>query len=191
LTVWGWAEPGSDVSVMLTESQQEAATTVGEDALRRDDPVATESKKEKPSVWIEYVQQNAPRFATIVRHGKVDSNKRWSVVFEPLEASFRPKFLCIVAGKEKVALIDVLLGEVWVTAGQSNMAYSGDKTGWFDEEGLLLPGLRYAHTGRNSNYKPLADLPERAAWLPCTEDNVKGLSTNFDETVERIRAEDN
>lgn len=177
LTIWGWAEPGSLVSVTLTESRNEAVAAAGEDALNRDEPVVTESEDVKPTVRIEYVQQNTPEFATVTQQGKADSNGRWSVTFEPLEASFRPKFLCIAAGSEKLAMIDVLVGEVWVTAGQSNMAYAGDKTGWLDKEGLLLPGLRYAHTGRNSSYKPLADLPERAAWLPCTEENVRGLST--------------
>ncbi len=177
LTVWGWAEPGDEVTVTLTESTQQAVDAVGEAALTREQPAAGTDQPPKPTVRIEYVQQNAPDFATVTLKTTAGADGRWTVRIEPLTASFRPKFLCVASGGEKVALVDVLVGEVWVTAGQSNMAYPGDKTGWLDKEGLLPPGVRYAHTGRNSSYKPLDNLPERAAWLPCTEKNVAGLST--------------
>jgi len=177
LTVWGWAEADAEVSVTLTESRVEAVAAAGEEALTRETPATSDDLPEKPIVRIEYDHQNAPEFATVTKRAKADADGRFSVELEPLEASFRPKFLCAAAGNQRVALIDVLVGEVWVTAGQSNMAWSGDKTGWLDKQGLLLPGVRYAHTGTNSHYKPLTDLPARAAWLPCTEANAKGLST--------------
>jgi len=178
LTVWGWAEPGTDVTVTLTESEQQAVAVVGAEALRREEPPATGTKDEpKPIVRIEYIHENAPDFATVTLKTKAAADGRWSVEIKPLAASFRPKFLCAVSGDQNTALIDVLVGEVWVTAGQSNMAYAGDKTGWLNKEGLLLPGVRYAHTGRTSNYRPLQDLAERATWLPCTEQHVRGLST--------------
>ncbi len=173
LTVWGWAEPGADVTVTLTESEQDAIAAVGAEALRRE-PAANSNE---PTVRIDYVQQGAPGFATSTRQAAAGPDGRWSVAFEPLAASFRPKYLCASDGRKKIALRDVLVGEVWVTAGQSNMAWSGDKTGWIDKEGLLPTGVRYAHTGRNSNYKPLADLPERVAWLPCVEEHAKKLPT--------------
>lgn len=177
LTVWGWAEPGTGVSVTLTESKQQAVAMVGEEALKREPPAAPAGDQPKPIVRIEYVHENAPEFTAVTRDTKAASDGRWSVELGPLQASFRPKFLCATGGNRKIGMVDVLVGEVWVTAGQSNMAFSGDRTGWLDKQGLLLPGVRYAHTGRNSNYRPLADLPQRAAWLPCTEDHAKGLST--------------
>ena len=42
-----------------------------------------------------------------------------------------------------------------------NVGWSIDSLYVWDHQGLLLPGVRYAHTGRNSNYEPLDDLPER------------------------------
>jgi len=177
LKVWGWAEPGENVTVTLTESRGQAVAAVGEVALTREALTASTDELQKPIVRIEYVHENAPDFATVTLKAKAGADGRWAVQVDSLNASFRPKFLCAASGDEKTALIDVLVGEVWVTAGQSNMAWSGDKTGWINKQGLLLPGVRYAHTGKNSHYRPLADLPERAVWLPCTEDNAKGLST--------------
>jgi len=180
LKVWGWAKPGSEVAVTLTESRADAVAAVGEPALDRDQPAAPKQKEgepEPPIVGLRYVHENAPALKTLTRRTRSNRHGRWVVQLDPLKASFNPKYLCAVSGGRKAALVDLLVGEVWVTAGQSNMAWSGDKTGWLDKEGLLLPGVRYAHTGRNSHYKPLADLPERAAWLPCTEDNAKRLAT--------------
>jgi sialate O-acetylesterase len=146
---------------------------VGAEVLRRE-PAAEE---DTPTVRIDYVQQGAPAFVTSTRRAAAGTDGRWSAVFEPLAASFRPKFLCASDGRGNIALKDVLVGEVWVTAGQSNMAWSGDKTGWIDKEGLLPTGVRYAHTGRQSSYKPLVDLPTRVEWLPCVEEHARKLST--------------
>jgi len=178
LKVWGWADPGAEVKVTLTESRDDALAAVGAEALQRETPEEPGSDGEpKPHVRIEYVDENAPEFATLTDKATAGADGRWEVVLEPLEASFRPKFLCAAAGDEKIALLDILVGEVWVTAGQSNMAWSGDKTGWINKQGLLLPGVRYAHTGKKASYQPLTDLPERAEWLPCTGEAVRSLST--------------
>jgi len=178
LTVWGWADPGAEVTVTVTESRLEAIAAGGQEALEREQPEAKKAGDDAgPVVQIEYVHENAPAFTTVRRMAKAGADGRWSVKLEPLAASFRPKFLCVASGEEEAAILDVLVGEVWVTAGQSNMAYAGDKTGWLDKEGLLLSGLRYSAPPRNASYKALDDMSERASWLPCTDKHAKKLST--------------
>ena len=51
---------------------------------------------------------------------KVDKNGYWNVAIETGEAG-GPHSLSIKSGKETITLKDVLLGEVWVCSGQSNM----------------------------------------------------------------------
>ncbi len=51
---------------------------------------------------------------------KADANGRWQVTFEPLLAG-GPHVLKVNAGAESLEVADVLLGEVWVGVGQSNM----------------------------------------------------------------------
>src|SRR3954466_1745180 len=51
---------------------------------------------------------------------KAGADGKWSVKLSPLQASDRPAELT-VAGKNTVKLSDVLVGEVWVASGQSNM----------------------------------------------------------------------
>ena len=60
-----------------------------------------------------------------------DENGKWRVVLEPRAASTTPATLT-VTGSTKVSVGDVLVGEVWICSGQSNMqfrleeSYTGD-----------------------------------------------------------------
>lgn len=175
--IWGWATPGSNVTVTLTESEEDAVSAAGIAALSRTAVSTEKEDSAHPIVHIEYVQEDAAPFETVAISTTAGPDGQWDVRLKSLAASFRPKYLCASDGDQSIACADVLVGEVWVTAGQSNMAWSGDRTGWIDKQGLLLPGVRYAHTGRGSSYKPLADLAEPVEWLPCTDPHASGLST--------------
>jgi sialate O-acetylesterase len=52
----------------------------------------------------------------------IDSAGRWIVYFEPLEASAEGAEL-VVTGKETIVVKDLLVGEVWLASGQSNMEW--------------------------------------------------------------------
>jgi len=52
---------------------------------------------------------------------EADSEGKWLVRVATPEASFTPHEITISQGKESVVLHNVLVGEVWVCAGQSNM----------------------------------------------------------------------
>ena len=177
INVWGQADSGVEVTVILTESLTEARAKAGEEALKREAPEKDSPPQAKYKVRIEYQEQGAAKFTTIEKKARADKSGRWSVQIGALNAGFAPKFLLAIGPKQAAAVKDVVVGEVWVCAGQSNMFYSGNKTGWLDSKGLLAPGVRYAHTGRASSYKPKDDLPERAVWFECVEENLKGIST--------------
>jgi sialate O-acetylesterase len=181
LDVWGWADPGAEVAVTLTENRADAVKAVGEAALQRQEPKPAKPKKDQfktPKVRLAYVHEDASEFSTVKRQAKADAGGRWSVSFEPLKASFSPKFLC-VSGDTQSAVVDVLVGEVWVTAGQSNMASGGNRSAWLDNAGLLEPAVRYTAYS-SSAAEPLADLPKRSDWRICTVeggDTLTGVST--------------
>ncbi len=54
---------------------------------------------------------------------KADADGKWKVWLDPLKASFTPQDLTI-KGDNTIILKNVLVGEVWFTSGQSNMAYT-------------------------------------------------------------------
>ena len=51
------------------------------------------------------------------------SDGRWEVVFEPMTASAKPAKLEIATAARKLVYDDVLMGDVWLCSGQSNMAF--------------------------------------------------------------------
>lgn len=61
-------------------------------------------------------------FAGQEKQGRADTEGYWRVALDPLTASASGSPLTITSGTETHTLVDVLVGEVWLCAGQSNMA---------------------------------------------------------------------
>ncbi|MFO0827958.1 MAG: sialate O-acetylesterase [Phycisphaerales bacterium] len=57
---------------------------------------------------------------------------RWRVELAPMPASATPHDLVIEAGDERVIVRDVLIGDVWMCGGQSNMEWPMSATNGFD-----------------------------------------------------------
>ncbi len=74
-----------------------------------------------------------PKAKVTVTFGKAkarataDGNGLWQTVLPAQTASFNGRMLTVKAGKEQITLNDVVVGEVWVAAGQSNMEYTMKK----------------------------------------------------------------
>jgi sialate O-acetylesterase len=98
IKVWGWATPGQSVTVQL----------------------GTDSAQTK-------VQPESP--VEVFGHEKdYEGLGRWEVTFPAREANAEPTTLTVTCLDEKVVLEDILIGDVWVMYGQSNMAFSLSKT---------------------------------------------------------------
>ncbi len=48
---------------------------------------------------------------------------RWEVTFEPQPANTKPQTLTVQAGDKTITMDNILIGDVWVMNGQSNMAF--------------------------------------------------------------------
>lgn len=55
------------------------------------------------------------------KSAEADADGKWMVVLDPLTASADPAKLTAKAGDESATISDILVGEVWVGSGQSNM----------------------------------------------------------------------
>jgi DUF1680 family protein len=62
---------------------------------------------------------------------RVAADGRWSVQLDPMEASAQPRRM-VIAGRDSVVLADVLVGEVWLCSGQSNMEFTMMKSAKFE-----------------------------------------------------------
>jgi sialate O-acetylesterase len=113
IKIWGWAKPGEKVTVTLGKESAEATTAAA---------------------------------APVEVFGYEDDYKglgKWEVSFPPREASTEPITLGATSGGEAISLDNILVGDVWVMSGQSNMAFPANKS---DSKDLLpqanIPMLR-------------------------------------------------
>lgn len=63
------------------------------------------------------------RFAGQEKSAEADKAGKWKVTLDPLATSAEGRDLNIEAGDQKLKIGDVLVGEVWVCSGQSNMGF--------------------------------------------------------------------
>ena len=61
-------------------------------------------------------------FAGQTATAKVDDDGHWKVGLKPLKASAEPQSMAISADGKTVTIANVLVGDVWIGSGQSNMA---------------------------------------------------------------------
>lgn len=73
-----------------------------------------------------------------------NANGKWRVAIPTGEADAKGAELTITSGNDRIAIQDVLVGEVWFASGQSNMYFTMDRVPAYEE--LIaktdLPGLR-------------------------------------------------
>ena len=101
----------------------------------------------------------------------------WSVRLDPLNAG--GPYDMIVAGKDSVLFTNVMVGEVWVCSGQSNMAMRMSSVQNIEDDisSADYPDIRLFTVQRASTVDPQKDFPgERPAWVPCSPDTVRSFS---------------
>lgn len=64
------------------------------------------------------------KFAKQTLRTTADSEGRWNVQLQPMTATVKPSTLSVRGKENKVVYRNVLVGEVWLASGQSNMEYS-------------------------------------------------------------------
>ncbi|MBT7852404.1 MAG: hypothetical protein HN675_03725 [Opitutae bacterium] len=93
---------------------------------------------------------------------------RWSVELKPLESSSKGRPLTITGKTDKVVLEDVVVGEVWVCGGQSNMEWSLRATRDADVEitSADSTGIRFIRLPKVARLKPQDDFPIKSTQTP-------------------------
>ena len=62
-------------------------------------------------------------FAGQVKRGKVDAEGNWMIKLNPMNANAKSQKMTIEVGGDKGKIVDILIGEVWLLSGQSNMDF--------------------------------------------------------------------
>ncbi|MBS1792746.1 MAG: sialate O-acetylesterase [Acidobacteria bacterium] len=104
-----------------------------------------------------------------------DGQGRWRVDLKPLKATFEPQTLTI-EGQNKLVLTDILIGEVWLVAGQSNMQRLLRETADGDaaQKAADHPNIRLFNAGREVGFKKRTG--RLGTWAACTPASVAEFS---------------
>ena len=117
-----------------------------------------------------------------------DAQGRWRALLTPLKLSATPTEL-IVAGSKTQRFSDVLVGDVWLCSGQSNMGFPLDACDAApDIRAAELPLIRYTRCGENFSSQ-LQDDVVSATWKPLTPDTARGCGAVPFYFARRIHAE--
>lgn len=83
-------------------------------------------------------------FAGQKKKATAGSDGKWMVKLDPLPANATPQSMEIESGAQQMVLSDVLIGEVWVCSGQSNMGFQlySDWNGDLEAAASNFPNLR-------------------------------------------------
>jgi sialate O-acetylesterase len=130
--------------------------------------------------WADPGEEVKVEFAGKEAVTKADAKGNWRVTLPAQKANATGQRLT-VTGKNKVELEDVLVGEVWVGSGQSNMEWWLASTQKAKEATAAAthPNIRLFHVRRVTASSPLRDLPvvdAKVTWKACTPETAPQFS---------------
>jgi len=106
---------------------------------------------------------------------------RWEVTFPARQANATGQKLTVTSGDEMIEMDNILVGDVWVMNGQSNMAFGLGATYRADIETAAahLPLLRRVGIAPNESATLQKDLPADrvGGWTVCTPETAGGFSS--------------
>ncbi len=115
-------------------------------------------------------------FAGQSKSATVGADGKWMLKLDPLPASSDSRELIVKSPDTTLKVNDVLVGDVWLASGQSNM---GSPVGSVSNSAELLsqandPQLRFFSVTKKTSAEPLPDL--QGKWEPSTPESAKTFS---------------
>ncbi|KPK48353.1 MAG: hypothetical protein AMK72_07155 [Planctomycetes bacterium SM23_25] len=152
--------------------------------LQRDKPVRAWG-------WAETSESVCVEFAGQKKTTAADKNGKWAVELEPVPANAQPQTLVVRGRANSVRFENVLVGDVWVLGGQSNMedvlegVYHGD----VEVASAHFPAVRLITIPVCASPEAVEDFPRinefnawtnrhemKGSWFVCSPETVKRFS---------------
>ncbi|MCX6895174.1 MAG: sialate O-acetylesterase [Verrucomicrobia bacterium] len=131
--------------------------------------------------WADAGAEVKVEFAGQTKTAAADASGKWAVKLDPLKVSAEPQTLKVTAtaSKATVELKDILVGEVWLGSGQSNMALLVLAAKNFEQEKAAanLPLVRMFKEESTAATAPQTD--GKGEWKVCSPETVGGFSATL------------
>jgi sialate O-acetylesterase len=120
-------------------------------------------------------EQVVVKFGGGTRKATADANGKWEVKIGPFNVQKDGQDL-IIDGNNTIVLKNVLVGEVWVCSGQSNMEFKlSGADNWKQEVNEAnFPQIRLFTVGNKVSYTPMDNC--RGKWQQCSPATAKNFS---------------
>ena len=128
--------------------------------------------------WADSGEEVTVTFAGQSKTAKPGKNGKWMVKLSALKANSKPATLTI-KGSNEIKLENILVGEVWICSGQSNMEWSIRSSMNAKEEIAASdhPGIRLFNVpGHKTHPKPQQRLAIPTEWKVCKPDTSANFS---------------
>lgn len=124
--------------------------------------------------WADAGEKVTVSIAGQTKTATADAAGKWSVKLDKLAAG--DALTLVVSGKNKITVNDVLVGEVWLGSGQSNMQMQMKGVQDIEQEkaAAKFPQLRMFTVKRNEQVMPQTNC--EGAWVICSPETVEGFS---------------
>ena len=141
-------------------------------------------QREKPVPvwgWADPGERVTVEFAGKKKTATADAQGSWRVTLDAMAASAEGRALVLQSesGARRVEVRDILVGEVWLGSGQSNMAWTVARSRDFDGEKAAanLPLIRMFR--EDSNGSPTMQTNGKGKWTVCAPDTVGPFSATL------------
>ncbi|BBO34754.1 sialate O-acetylesterase [Lacipirellula parvula] len=117
------------------------------------------------------------KLAGQTKEATADKDGKWTVSFTPLKAGGGPLELSVASDGETAHMTDILVGDVWVASGQSNMEWPirASKDAESEAAAADWPEIRFVDVPNVTSAKPL-DSFKSAGWQPVKPENITEFS---------------
>lgn len=152
--------------------------------IQRDKPVAVWG-------WADPGESVTVAFAGDSAKAVAAADRSWKVMLRAVTANADPQVMTISTGRETLRLEDILVGDVWILGGQSNMEFEIAKVddGIIEIASANFPAIRLLTMPQGKGFHSVksferlhewSDWSDRhfrkGDWLVCTPENVKEFS---------------
>ncbi|MEM6345717.1 MAG: sialate O-acetylesterase [Bacteroidota bacterium] len=109
---------------------------------------------------------------------KAEKDGTWSIALDEMQAG-GPYTLRVSTKRERLEFTDVLLGDVWICSGQSNMEWSLTNTNDAQAEiaNANHPQIRLFDVKHNIQFSPVEDLEQDQFWQTCSPMSIPSFSS--------------
>lgn len=123
--------------------------------------------KPKEKVTVSFVGQKRTAIA--------DENGHWKIILDPLKEG--GPFVMNINGENQLTITNILMGEVWICSGQSNMEFPvalvNDAANEIKDANYPL--IRQIKVPVKTSLQPLDDI-QKTQWLSCNPSTVPGFT---------------